>query len=73
MLHVVCIPVLRCSKQRAKSFIIVIVHGSKDRIFQSIGTIMQISLFSDIANYKKEMHIAKCNRRGDVVMHCHRH
>ena len=34
-------------------------------MFQSIGTIMWIPLFSDIANYKKEMHIVKYNRRGD--------
>ena len=27
-------------------------------------------LFSDIANYKKEIRIVKYNRRGDVVMHC---
>ena len=74
MLHVVCKPVFRCSKQRVRSFIICyIVHGSIDRIFQSIGTIMSVPLFSDIANYKKEIHNAKCNRRGDVVMQCHRH
>ena len=43
------------------------IHRSKARIFYRIfvGTI-----FSDIANYKKEIRIVKCNRRGDVVMHC---
>ena len=34
---------------------------------------MEIPFFSDITNYKKEIHIAKYNRRGDVVMQCHRH
>ena len=34
---------------------------------------LQLPLFSDIANYKKKIRIAKYNRRGDVVMHCHRH
>ena len=28
---------------------------------------------SEIANYKKYIHIAKYNRRGDVVMQCHHH
>ena len=75
MLHVVCNPVLRCSKQRVKIFIICYCTwmDRKDRIFQSIGTIMEIPLFSDIANYKKEIHIAEYNRQGDVVMQCHRH
>ena len=69
MVHVVCNPVLRCSKQRVKSFIICYCTWiERDRTFQSIGTIMYIPLFSDIANYKKEMHIAKYNRRGDVFM-----
>ena len=27
---------------------------------------------SEVANYKTEIHIAKYNRRGDVVMQCHR-
>ena len=39
---------------KASSF--VIVHVPNCRIFQSIGTIMQLPLFSDIAYYKKEMH-----------------
>ena len=45
----------------------------KNEIFQLIGTLTQIPLFSDIANYKKEIHIAKYNRRGDMVMQCHHH
>ena len=31
------------------------------------------TFFSDISNYKKEIHIAKYNRRGDVVMQFQRH
>ena len=34
---------------------------------------MYIPLFSDTADYKKEIHIVKYNRLGGVVMQCHRH
>ena len=65
MLDAICNRVFRCSKQRVKSSFVV-VHGSEDEIFV-------FTIFSDIANYRKEICIAKYNRRGDVVMQCHRH
>ena len=40
MLDVVCHPVFGCSKQLVNSSKSVTVHGSKDRIFILIGTIM---------------------------------
>ena len=32
-----------------------------------------VTITSGIASYVEEIHIAKCNRRGDVVMQCHHH
>ena len=40
MLHVVCNPVLGVVKNILIASYFVIVHGSKDSIFESIGTIM---------------------------------
>ena len=61
MLHVACNPVLRCSKQRVKSFI------NRYCRYNHVDTIN-----SDSANFKKGIHIAKY-KGGDVVMQCHRH
>ena len=41
-----------------------------DRKLEYFVEYLKVPLFSDIANYKKEIRIVKYNRRGDVVMHC---
>ena len=40
-----------------------------DRKIEYYIEYLWVPLFSDIANYKKEIRIAKYNRQGDVVMH----
>ena len=40
-----------------------------DRKIEYFIEYLWVPLFSDIANYKKDIRIAKYNRRGDVVMH----
>ena len=66
MLHVVCNPVLTCSKQRVKRFIMCYCTWIERKNI-SIGiTIMLRQFFFDIAKCKKEIHIAKYNRRVDV-------
>ena len=41
-----------------------------DRKLEYFIECLYLPLFSDIANYKKDIRIVKYNRRGDVVMHC---
>ena len=66
MLHVVCNPVLTCSKQRVKRFIMCYCTWIERKNI-SIGiTIMLRHFFFYIAKCKKEIHIAKYNRRVDV-------
>ena len=50
MLDVVCNTIFRCGKQRDISLLFVIVHGSEDRIFQSIGTNTLLSFFLTLLN-----------------------
>ena len=72
MLDVVCNTIFGCGKQRVNNFIICCCTWiARQNI--SIDRYNQLPLFSDIANFMKEIHFAKYNRRGDVVMQCHHH
>ena len=72
MLDVVCNAILRCGKNVLKLHNLLLYMDRKiDRIYNHV---VVLPSFSDIiANYMKEVHITKCNRRGDVVMQCHHH
>ena len=71
MLDAACNLVFKGSKYCVKSSQLVVVWYI-DRKLEYFIEYLWVPLFSDIANYKKEIRIiVKYNGRGDVVMHCH--